>query len=140
MGTDTVIAATAPTVMVETMDMEAAKDMGATTAMVATTDTAETKDTEAILDMAAARAMAVARGTAATTVTAVTKVMALAIRDMASSRMADSQAVTTTRATVEGAKGTIRRRTVVRTEGTQNRITAGKAPDIHHDNSKNCLV
>merc|ERR1719220_299793 len=128
------------------MDMEAAKDMGATTVMVATTDTAETKVTEAARATAAAkvtaaaRAMAVARGTAATTGTAGTKVMALAIRDMASSRMADSQAVTTTRATVEGAKGTIRRRTVVRTEGTQNRITAGKAPDIHHDNSKNCLV
>merc|ERR1712037_927914 len=127
-------------------DMAATKAMAAVKDTAATKDTPETKVTEAARATAAAkvtaaaRAMAVARGTAATTVTAVTKVMALAIRDMASSRMADSQAVTTTRATVEGAKGTIRRRTVVRTEGTQNRITAGKAPDIHHDSSKNCLV
>merc|ERR1719418_262834 len=120
--------------------MAAAKDTAATKDTAANKDTPETKVTEAARATAAAKVTAAARAMAVARGTAVTTVMALAIRDMASSRMADSQAVTTTRATVEGAKGTIRRRTVVRTEGTQNRITAGKAPDIHHDSSKNCLV
>merc|ERR1712037_1030445 len=110
------------TAVAETMDMEGAA-----------TDTV-------IKATAAAKALEVIQHTVAITDKAVTQAMAPAIRDMANSHMADSRAVTTTRATVEGIREITRRRTVVRTEGTRTRSTAAKAPDILHDSSKNWLV
>merc|ERR1712039_1140642 len=105
----------AATAMVETKDMEVAKDMTRIRATAETKATVAIKATEEIKDMA-------------------NSLMAAA-KDMASSLMAatkdteGNRAVTTTRATAAGAR-----------EGMQRTSTAGKPPDTPHDSSKNWLV